>query len=136
MSNPNKDIGTGYETDVKDYLGSVGLRPKRTGSAEAGQGDIHAGAWTIECKNEKTINLPGYLKQLAAAVERRGAFPYFSAVWVKNRRHGVKDSYAVMSGENYRSLMVYVESLEQAYAEIVGAVLEYEREGQQGDQHG
>lgn len=131
MANANKAKGTSWETTVKDYLQSVGLMPKRTGSAEADQGDIHAGSWTFECKAEARIDLPGYLAQLAAAVTRRPAGPpYKSAVWVKNRRHGVKDAYVVMSGENYRSLMVYVESQQTMLREMTAAFLAYETAAQ------
>lgn len=132
MANKNRADGTAWETVVKDYQQSVGLPAKRTGSAEAEQGDIHTGPWTFECKAEARIDLPGYLKQLAAAVERRQGRPYQSAVWVKNRRHGVRDAYVAMSGENYRSLMVYVTSLEQTLAEMTVVIFEYEREGGDG----
>jgi hypothetical protein len=130
VANVNKAKGTSWETTVKEYLQSVGLMPKRTGSAEADQGDIHAGSWTFECKAEARIDLPGYLSQLAAAVGRRQTPPYHSAVWVKNRRHSVKDAYVVMSGENYRSLMVYVESQQTMLREMTAAFLKYETAGQ------
>lgn len=112
MANPNKANGTAWETVAVNYLNECELGARRTGSAEAAHGDIHAGEWTLEAKAEKTIDLPGYLRQLAAAVAAAGRAPWKSAVWVKNRRHGVKDAYVVMSGQNYRALMVYVSSLE------------------------
>jgi len=130
VANANKAKGTGWETTVKEYLQSVGLLTRRTGSAEADQGDLHCGPWTFECKAEARIDLPGYLSQLAAAVTRRPVGPsYKSAVWVKNRRHGVKDAYVVVSGENYRSLMVYLSSLETTLAEMTAAIFEYEQAG-------
>jgi hypothetical protein len=132
MTNKPKADGTAWETTVKEYLQSVGLQPKRTGSAEAGEGDIHAGLWTLECKAEARIDLPGYLAQVAAAVTRRGTPRWFSAVWVKNRRHGVKDAYVVMSGENYRSLMVFTESMNSMLAEMATAILAYEQEAKNG----
>jgi hypothetical protein len=125
MANPNKAKGTSWETEVTNYLNQCDLDARRTGSADADKGDIHAGDWTIEAKAEKVINLPGYLRQVSDAVERRpDGLPWKSAVWVKNRRHGVKDAYAVMSGEDYRALMVYVESLEATLANITHAFVE------------
>ena len=125
MTNVNKANGTAWETTVTQYLNETGLGAKRTGSAEAEQGDIHAGEWTLEAKTEKTIDLPGYLKQLAAAVERRpGAYRFKSGVWVKNRRHSVHDAYVVMSGQNYRALMLYTEGLESMVAGVTALALE------------
>lgn len=128
MANRNKAAGTAWETTVVNYLNECDLGAKRTGSAEAEQGDIHAGEWTIEAKAEKAIDLPGYLKQLAAAVERRPeGYRFKSAVYVKNRRHSIHDSYAVMSGQNFRALMLYVEGLEQMVAMVAAVALEGER---------
>jgi hypothetical protein len=127
MANTNKANGTRWETLVAGYLGEHGLMEGeadgRTGSADADKGDIWAGEWTIEAKAEKTIDLPGYLRQLAAAVSRRGSYTFKSAVWVKNRRHGIKDAYVVMSGENFRSLMVYVNALEGTLLQVTETVL-------------
>ena len=130
MANPNKSRGTSWESAVTEYLNESDLDAVRTGSATADRGDIwFAEDWTAEAKAEQRIDLPGYLKQLAAAVERRGTLALKSAVWVKNRRHGVKDAYVVMSGENYRQLAVYVDALERTLATIQGRVgdAEYER---------
>jgi hypothetical protein len=125
MANVNKAKGTTWETTVAGYLNEAGLHAERTGSADADKGDIHAGEWTFEAKAEKVINLPGYLRQLAAAVERRaGARWWKSAVWVKNRRHGVRDAYVVMSGEHFRGLMVYVTGLEVTLEQVTASILE------------
>ena len=120
MANPNKSVGTRWETTVENFLNECDLRAKRTGSEDADKGDIHAGDWTFEAKDEKVIDLPGHLRQLAAAVLRAGRYPFQSAVWVKNRRHSVGDAYVVMSGQNYRALMVYTESLEVLIADVMG----------------
>lgn len=119
MANPGKRKGTAWETAVAEYLNESDLDAVRTGSATADKGDIwFAEDWTVEAKAEQRIDLPGYLSQLAAAVERRGTLALKSAVWVKNRRHGVKDAYVVLSGENYRQLAVYVDALERTLANI------------------
>jgi len=126
MANVNKAKGTSWETLVAGYLNEYSLDAERTGSAAADMSDIHAGEWTIEAKAEARIDLPGYLKQLAAAVERRqaweSAYSYKSAVMVKNRRHSVQDGYAVMSIGNYRALMLYVNAMEGTLREVLEQV--------------
>ena len=119
MANVNKAKGTSWETLVAGYLNELALDAERTGSANAGEGDIHAGGWTVEAKAEAKIDLPGYLKQLDAAVKRRGTYSFMSAVFVKNRRHSVKDGYAVMSIGNFRALMLYVSALEGTCREVL-----------------
>jgi hypothetical protein len=124
MANKNKALGTSWETEVVNYLRQSGIPANRTGSATAEQGDIHAGDWIIEAKHEKVIDLPGYLKQLQAAVDRRpGGLGYMSAVFVKNRRHSTGDGYAVMSVNNYRALMVFVMAMEAMMQDITANVL-------------
>lgn len=134
MANVNKANGTRWETILAGYLTQVGLMngeaDGRTGSADADKGDLWAGEWTLEAKAEKTIDLPGYLKQLAAAVERRqGAYSYKSAVLVKNRRHSVGDGYAVMSIENFRALMIYVNAMEGTLTEVTEEFLKAAENG-------
>lgn len=116
MTNPSKVKGTSYETEVVTYLNDVKHligEAKRTGSADFGGADIHQAAWTFECKNERSIDLPGYLRQLEKAVDRTSRLHVKSAVWVKNRRHSVDQSYVVMTGENFSALMLYVTYLEK-----------------------
>jgi hypothetical protein len=123
VTNVNKANGTRWETLVAGYLNEYSLDAERTGSASADQGDIHAGEWTLEAKAEAKIDLPGYLKQLAAAVFRRpGGYSYKSAVFVKNRRHSIEDGYAVMSIGNYRALMLYVNAMEGTLREVLEQV--------------
>jgi hypothetical protein len=122
MANVNKANGTRWETLVAGYLNEYSLDAERTGSASADQGDIHAGEWTIEAKAEARIDLPGYLKQLADAVGRRGAYDFKSVVMVKNRRHSIKDGYAVMSIDNFRALMLYVNAMEGTLREVLEQV--------------
>lgn len=122
MSNVNKAKGTSWETLAAGFLNEYGLDAERTGSANADKGDIHAGEWTIEAKAEARIDLPGYLRQLADAVGRRGAYDFKSVVMVKNRRHSVRDGYAVMSIDNYRALMLYVNAMEGTLREVLEQV--------------
>ncbi len=119
MSHPNKVKGTRWESEVASFLNVCGLDARRTGSADAGSGDIHfSGEWTVEAKNEARINLPGYLAQLGTEVTRSGRYLHKAAVWVKRRQRGVADAYVVMSGEAYRDLVCYVVSLEDAVSDL------------------
>jgi hypothetical protein len=127
VANKNKGVGTTWETAATDYLNEAGLNARRTGSAEMGSGDIHAGEWTIEAKAEKVIDLPGYLKQLREEIERTGRPACKSVAMVKNRRHSTGAGYAVMSIENYRALMVYVASMEILLEDTLAAVVEMQR---------
>jgi hypothetical protein len=115
MTNPSKAKGTSWETEGVNYLNEVPLLGEavRTGSADFGAADVHVGDWTFEFKAEREIDLPGYLKQLKTAVDRSGRYRTQSAVWVKNRRHSVGDAYVVMSGADYRALMVYLTMIER-----------------------
>lgn len=121
MANKNKAAGTAWETAVVGYLNESDLDARRTGSADAASSDIHfAEDWTVEAKAEVRIDLPGYLKQLAASVEHGNRARVKSAVWVKNRRHSVADAYVVMSAENYRGLAVYTATMERILETILG----------------
>jgi hypothetical protein len=128
MANPSKKTGTEWETTVVEFLNQDLDGPdgetaaKRTGSAALGAADIHMGDWTIECKAEQAIDLPGYLAQLKASVGRTGRAGYKAVVMVKNRRHSVEDGYAVMSISGYRELMDYTFILEALTQRVFDAV--------------
>lgn len=126
MTNPPKIKGTSWETELVNYLDEAPFPFdfERTGSKDFGAGDIHGGEWVIEAKAEVKIDLPSYLKQLKGEVTRNDFEPLKAVVMVKNRRHSVGDGYAVMSIENYRDQMVYIELLEhmlkaQSWSEAV-----------------
>jgi hypothetical protein len=115
MTNKPRDTGTSFETDVKDYFNERDLGAERTGSAAFGLADIHFGPgkdWTAETKATQEIDLPGTLDQLDAAVERRGTQGLKSVAIFKHRRKPIGKSYAAMSLENYRRLVIYVSLLE------------------------
>lgn len=63
----------------------------------------------IEAKNEKSINLPGYLEELRVEVDKyRKARPTVTAVgvaFVKRRNHGVGKGYAVMEVDAFYDLL-------------------------------
>jgi len=68
MTTPSKRKGSQYERDVVKWLISMGY-PCAERAYGAGRhddvGDIDGiDGVVIECKNEKRINIPGYLKEL------------------------------------------------------------------------
>lgn len=124
MTNPNRRKGTRWESALRDYLLDYGIPARRTGSADIGSGDVHAGhdhAWTIEAKNEARLELAAYLQQLRREIGRSGRAPLKSAVWIKRRQASPADSYVLMGGEEFRALLRYVESIETTIREIRGA---------------
>ena len=58
----------------------------------------------IECKAERVIDIPGYLGELELEMENDGAA--FGFVFIKNRRHGTEDGYAVCSIKHARNIIV------------------------------
>lgn len=128
MTNPAKRKGTTWETDVAVFFsgGGEGVTPipaERTGSADADLSDIRLGKygeWLLECKNQQTIDLPAYLRQLERSKARAGVLPLKAAVVVKNRRHGTGEGYAVMRLSDFRQLVNYVMALEEVIERVTG----------------
>jgi hypothetical protein len=125
MSNPAKAAGTRWETEAVDYLNQCNLEARRYRD-DPELSDIWAGDWTIEAKAEARIDLPGYLKQLAASVAKAHREPWKSAVYVKNRRHPAGKGYAVMEIEEHRALMLYVTAMEGHLREATAALAKHE----------
>ena len=106
MVNPSGRKGSQWETDVAKYLAEEfpGVE-RRVKNGVLDRGDITGlGSVVIEAKAERTIDLPGYLKELE--VECANADARFGFVFVKNRRHGIGDGYAVLSIAKARELLV------------------------------
>jgi hypothetical protein len=106
MGNRNKAKGTAFETLVKEYLISKGFPEARRAALEGAddKGDIHGIASTetsrkvcIQCKNDKSFNISGWLNDTVEQAKRLGdAVP---ALVVKRKGKGEKalgDSYVVM----------------------------------------
>ena len=109
MSNPSGRKGAAWETDVAKYLAEEfpGVE-RRVKNGVLDRGDITGiPGVVIEAKAERSIDLPGYLAELE--VEKVNADADFGFVFVKNRRHGVGAGYAVMSIEDARSLLAYLQ---------------------------
>lgn len=121
--------GPRFEALVRDYINEIDLNAERTGSELIDEGDIHfgivisKGEWTIECKDQGTIDLPAYLRQLEASMVRKDAIPFKGAAVVKARGKNVSDAYAVMRLERYRQLAAYVIMLELFLQDYTGVVL-------------
>ena len=112
MSHPNKVKGTRWESEVVDYLAANGFPSieRRSLKGNKDQGDIaNVADWVLECKNEKTIGLGGYMDE--GATELTNAQDYWRALikttetpprpsWfaaiVKRRRKNVSAAYVVM----------------------------------------
>ena len=109
MANPSGRKGAAWETAVVRYLSaSFPGCERRVSNGRADRGDVTGVPNTvIECKDERSIDLPGYLAELE--VEKVNAVADFGVVFVKNRRHGVGAGYAVMTVEDARSLLAYLQ---------------------------
>lgn len=114
MSAANKARGTRWENDIADHVNATGLRARRlqrTGVKDIGDVEIAVGDTVIvvEAKNEKRINLPGYLKE--ADIEASHYAAKYKAdnvhgvAVVKRRNHGVGTAYAVMELDEFLNLI-------------------------------
>ena len=112
MANPSGRKGADWEQKVADYLKEAfPLAERRVKNGRLDRGDITGlGSVVIEAKAERVIDLPGYLGELD--VEQANADARFGFVFVKNRRHGIGDGYAVMSIEKARALLVVLRDAE------------------------
>lgn len=104
MSNPRKQRGTRWETDVERFLDGEGLqtyKPRQAGWTDLG--DIHAWPFVVQAKDWKDWQsairegLDGAVRQTEAVNARRGN----SVLWVptavvKRARRPVGDAYAVL----------------------------------------
>lgn len=95
MANRSKQKGTRFESDVVFYLTACGhIVERRALAGTLDKGDIAGLPGVIECKAEKSIDLPGYMREVAAEKANAGA-PWGVAV-VKARGKATRDAYVVM----------------------------------------
>lgn len=89
--------GTAFETAVVNYLREAGFgrAERRALGGKLDKGDI-AGVdgWTFECKNERSIDLAGYMEEAGKEAANAGTEKY--AAVVKRRNRGVSDAYVVL----------------------------------------
>lgn len=97
MTNPQKAKGSAYERLIVNYLREHGFGVDRTRAGWSDdKGDIHGvDGFTWECKNHKSLNLAGWIKELEN--ECRNAGTTLGAVVHKKR--GTTDP-----GEQYATL--------------------------------
>lgn len=102
MTSPQKRKGSSFELHIVEYLRSHGYNCERTRAGwKDDRGDIHGvshrvlGNFTFECKNQKTMDLSGWLKELEAEREANGGG--LGAVVHKKRGAGsAEDQYATL----------------------------------------
>ena len=108
MANPNKRKGDDAERRVAAYLQTQGW-PEAVRALGAGRrddvGDIHnAGQIVYEVKSHRTIDLPGFLRELAR--EKANAKAGTGAVVVKRRGStNPADWYAVLELADFTALL-------------------------------
>jgi hypothetical protein len=94
MSNPKKNKGDAYERSIVDYLRESGYGVDRTRAGWTDdRGDIHGISresvpFTVECKNHKRDNLPGWIGELMAEIANNGGL----LGCVVHKRHGTTDA--------------------------------------------
>ena len=107
MSTPSKRKGSAWELAIAKYLVEQGWKfaERRLAGSTIDKGDIYGIiGCVIEAKNEKRIDLAGYLKELE--VEVANAKAATGVVMVKKRgTTSVGDAYAVMPIKEWVKLM-------------------------------
>ena len=111
MTSPQKRKGSAAELAVAKWLnrlGWTGAERSRAGWTDD-RGDIDGiPGVCIEVKNEKRIDLPGYLRELE--VEMKNAKSWAGAVIVKRRGSAdPADWYAVMPAQKWAELLLIID---------------------------
>lgn len=86
MANPQKRKGDAFENEIVKYLQGAGWREacrSRAGWSDD-KGDLEGLKFTFECKNQKTLALPSWIRELE--VEAANAKTYIGAVIHKRQR--------------------------------------------------
>jgi Holliday junction resolvase len=105
MTTPSKARGSKFELDVARYFNSRGFHnvERRYGAgATLDKGDINGlqqYGVVLECKNLAKITLAAIVEE--ALAEARNASQPFGVSVIKRRGKGVKDSYVVMTLEQW-----------------------------------
>ena len=102
MTNPQKIKGSAYERLIVTFLRAWGFLVDRTRAGWTDdRGDVHGllhptlGAFTIECKNHKTMALSGWMDELDREIAANGGG--LCAVVHKRRGHtNAEDQYATL----------------------------------------
>ena len=104
MASENKARGTRWERECADFLALTVPGTDRVAlHGGLDHGDVHAGAWVLQCRNLKTLDLAGAVED-AKKQAVNAKKPYYAAV-VKRRGKGVTRAYAVMELEQLAAVI-------------------------------
>lgn len=107
MSTPSKRKGSAWELAIAKYLVSKGWKhaERRIAGSTIDKGDIYGIiGCVIEAKNEKRIDLAGYMKELEVEIANAKAATGVAIV-KKRGTTNVGEAYAVMPVEVWVALM-------------------------------
>lgn len=120
----NKRKGAAFEIDIVQFLRDKFLHAERlTKAGKDDEGDVVVRvkdlAVVLECKNEKSIDLSGYMNE--ATVEARNweakrihepspAALVIGAAVVKRRNSSIHKSYLVMEADDFAALLLHLQT--------------------------
>jgi hypothetical protein len=96
MSNPNGRKGSAFETACIEYLREHGFpyAERRVSNGTRDRGDLGGvPGMVLEMKNHKTIDLAGFMDEVA--IEKANAHAQIGAAVIKRRNHGIERAYVV-----------------------------------------
>lgn len=111
MTNRPARAGRDYENRVIDFL--AGIYPtmeRRRLNGRFDRGDfVNTGHWTLEAKNEKTIQWSKALTE--AETEMKHNKTKWCAAVINRRNHGIGKSYVLMTLEQFARILSETEGL-------------------------
>lgn len=87
MSHPSKVKGSAFEKLVRDYLAERVLAERIPAGATLDRGDIFVPGATIQCKNQKRLDLPGWWRDTMLQAGNNG----HSVGYLVHKRVGTTD---------------------------------------------
>lgn len=104
MANPSRRKGTTFEVTVRDYLNDSGVFTQKVERAPlwgaADQGDLlNTGAFAVECKATKSIDLSAFVDQ--AEKEAANAGKRWGVAVIKRRRKSTEKAYVAMTLQTF-----------------------------------
>ena len=98
MVNRARQLGTGFENEVKNYLQTHGWPDADREDFSSPLGDIKGTPATIECKNRQDISLSEFMIQVKKSDAKTGRG--LPLVVVKKRQANIKEAYFVTDLEH------------------------------------
>jgi hypothetical protein len=112
----SRQKGTSAETDIVQYLESVGIRAKRNplaGSRDVGDIDLYPLPVVIEVKNCKEMKLSEWIGE--AETERDNAGALLGVVWHKRvRKSNPEEWYVTMDGKEFTKILLMIKKIYSA----------------------